>query len=70
LWSIDAMKKITQASISSRRGSRYPNRSARPAKLLEIGSSDARDRCVYSDIDMTAEPGVEVFSRRDGSFYP
>ena len=46
------------------------NRSARPAKLLEIGSSDSHDRCVYSDIDMTAEPGVEAFSRRDGSFYP
>jgi uncharacterized cupin superfamily protein len=46
------------------------NRSANPAKLLEIGNSDSRDRCVYSDIDMTAEPGLEVFSHRDGSPYP
>jgi uncharacterized cupin superfamily protein len=46
------------------------NRSAHPAKLLEIGYSDSRDRCVYSDIDMTAEPGLEAFSHRDGSLYP
>lgn len=46
------------------------NRSAHPAKLLEIGNSDSRDRCVYSDIDMTSEPGLEGFSHRDGSLYP
>jgi uncharacterized cupin superfamily protein len=46
------------------------NRSAHPAKLLEIGNADLNDRCVYSDIDMTAEPGMETFSRRDGSLYP
>src|SRR5882757_9570924 len=46
------------------------NRSAHPAKLLEIGNSDSRDRCVYSDIDMSAEPGLEAFSHRDGSLYP
>jgi uncharacterized cupin superfamily protein len=45
------------------------NKSAHPAKVLEIGNSDARDRCVYSDIDMTAEPGVNGFSHRDGSLY-
>jgi uncharacterized cupin superfamily protein len=46
------------------------NRSANPAKLLEIGNSDSQDRCVYSDIDMTIEPGLDVFSHRDGSLYP
>jgi uncharacterized cupin superfamily protein len=51
-------------------GHQLINRSAHPAKLLEIGNSDANDRCIYSDIDMTAEPGVETFSHRDGSPYP
>ena len=39
-------------------------------KVLEIGNSDPRDRCVYSDIDMIAEPGVAHFSHRDGTPYP
>ena len=51
-------------------GHHLVNRSAHPAKLLEIGNSDSRDRCVYSDIDMTAEPGLDAFSHRDGSLYP
>jgi uncharacterized cupin superfamily protein len=38
--------------------------------VLEIGNSDPRDRCVYSDIDMVAEPGVRDYSHRDGSLYP
>jgi uncharacterized cupin superfamily protein len=46
------------------------NKSGRPAKVLEIGNSDPKDRCVYSDIDMVAEPGVAHFSRRDGTPYP
>ena len=46
------------------------NRSAHPAKLLEIGNSDSRDRCVYSDIDMVAEPGVAHYCHRDGTPYP
>ena len=46
------------------------NKSTRPAKVLEIGNADPRDRCVYPDIDMLAEPGVEAFSHRDGSLYP
>jgi uncharacterized cupin superfamily protein len=45
------------------------NKTALPAKVLEIGNSDARDRCVYSDIDMIAEPGVTGFSHRDGTLY-
>jgi uncharacterized cupin superfamily protein len=45
------------------------NQSANPATVLEIGNSDPRDRCVYSDIDMVAEPGVHGYSHRDGSLY-
>ena len=46
------------------------NKSGRPAKVLEIGNSDPNDRCVYSDIDMVAEPGVPHYSHRDGTPYP
>jgi uncharacterized cupin superfamily protein len=46
------------------------NRSNRPAKVLEIGNSDSQDRCVYSDIDMIAGPGVPRYCHRDGTPYP
>jgi uncharacterized cupin superfamily protein len=46
------------------------NKSTRPARVLEIGNSDAQDRCVYSDIDMVAEPGSERYRHRDGTPYP
>jgi uncharacterized cupin superfamily protein len=46
------------------------NKSMHTAKVLEIGNADPGDRCVYPDIDMLAEPGVEAFSHRDGSLYP
>jgi uncharacterized cupin superfamily protein len=46
------------------------NKSKHPATLLEIGNADRRDRCVYPDIDMLAEPEVEAYSHRDGSLYP
>jgi len=46
------------------------NKSARPARVLEIGNSDAQDRCVYSDIDMVAEAGSEGYRHRDGTPYP
>ena len=46
------------------------NRSNRTAKVLEIGNSDAQDRCVYPDIDMVAEPGAPDYSHRDGTRYP
>ena len=47
------------------------NKTDRPAKVLEIGNSDPQqDRCVYSDIDMVAEPGVANYSHRDGTLYP
>ena len=51
-------------------GHHLVNKSAHPATVLEIGNSDPRDRCVYSDIDMVAEPGVHGYSHRDGSLYP
>jgi len=46
------------------------NKSDRPAKLLEIGTSDPRDRCVYPDIEMVAEPGDKGYRHRDGTPYP
>jgi uncharacterized cupin superfamily protein len=46
------------------------NKSARPARVLEIGNSDPQDRCVYSDIDMVAGPGSEGYRHRDGTPYP
>jgi uncharacterized cupin superfamily protein len=51
-------------------GHHLVNKSDRPAKVLEIGNSDPRDRCVYSDIDMVAEPGAKGYSHRDRSPYP
>jgi uncharacterized cupin superfamily protein len=51
-------------------GHHLVNKSDRPAKVLEIGNSDPRDRCVYPDIDMVAGPGVQGYSHRDGSPYP
>jgi uncharacterized cupin superfamily protein len=46
------------------------NRTDRPAKVLEIGTSNADDRCVYPDIDMIAEPRMEPYLHRDGTPYP
>ena len=47
------------------------NRSGADAVVLEVGNADPeRDRCVYSDIDMVAEPGVEPYLHRDGAPYP
>ena len=46
------------------------NRSGGSVKVLEIGTCDPRDRCVYPDIDMVAEPGVAGYSHRDGTPYP
>jgi len=45
------------------------NTSGRPAKVLEIGNADPQDRCVYSDIDMVAEPGAPGYSHKDGTPY-
>jgi uncharacterized cupin superfamily protein len=46
------------------------NNSSHPARVLEIGTRDPQDRCVYPDIDMIAEPGVARYSHRDGTPYP
>ncbi|MFI4974350.1 MAG: cupin domain-containing protein [Caulobacterales bacterium] len=47
------------------------NRSGADALLLEVGNSaPGVDRCVYSDIDMVGEPGVEAYLHRDGAPYP
>ncbi len=51
-----------------RDGHHLVNRSRRPAKVLEIGNSDPRDRCTYSDIDMIAD--VDGYIHRDGTRYP
>jgi uncharacterized cupin superfamily protein len=51
-------------------GHHLVNRSGRDALVLEIGSRDPRDACVYPDIDMIAEPGVEHYAHRDGTPYP
>jgi uncharacterized cupin superfamily protein len=51
-------------------GHHLVNKSNRAAKVLEIGTSDPQDRCVYSDIDMVAEPGVARYRHRDGTPYP
>lgn len=51
-------------------GHHLVNKSGRPAKILEIGTSDPNDRCVYSDIDMVAEPGGTGYRHRDGTPYP
>src|SRR5271154_4437692 len=51
-------------------GHHLVNKSSRPATVLEIGNSDPQDRCVYSDIDMIAGPGVTRYTHRDGIPYP
>jgi uncharacterized cupin superfamily protein len=46
------------------------NRTDQDAIVLEVGNADpARDRCYYSDIDMVAEPGEDLYRRRDGTPY-
>jgi len=51
-------------------GHHLVNKSGRPATVLEIGNAHPEDRCVYPDIDMVAEPGVEAYHHRDGTPYP
>jgi uncharacterized cupin superfamily protein len=46
------------------------NRSDRPATVLEVGSRDDADGCVYSDADMIAGPGDPCYRHRDGTPYP
>ncbi|WP_374575644.1 cupin domain-containing protein [Phenylobacterium sp.] len=52
-------------------GHHLVNRTDRPARVLEIGTTDPEhDRCVYPDIDMVAEPGESGYRHRDGTPYP
>lgn len=49
-------------------GHHLVNRSDRPARVLEIGTAYAEDRCTYSDIDMLADE--QGYRHRDGTPYP
>jgi uncharacterized cupin superfamily protein len=49
-------------------GHQLVNKSGRPAKVLEIGTTDSKDRCTYPDIDMIADD--RGYTHRDGSPYP
>ena len=44
------------------------NKSGRPARVLEIGTSARHDRCTYPDIDMIAD--ASGYSHRDRTPYP
>jgi uncharacterized cupin superfamily protein len=46
------------------------NRSDRPALVLEVGTRDEADGCVYPDADMVAQPGEHFYRHRDGAPYP
>jgi uncharacterized cupin superfamily protein len=53
-------------------GHHFENRSASPARYLEIGNRDPEDRVGYSDVDLVASKspqGVWIFTHRDGSAY-
>jgi uncharacterized cupin superfamily protein len=49
-------------------GHHLVNKSSRPARVLEIGTSNPQDRCTYSDIDMIADH--MGYTYRDGTPYP
>ncbi len=49
-------------------GHHLVNKSGRPARILEVGTSDPQDRCTYSDIDMIADH--RGYTHRDGAPYP
>jgi uncharacterized cupin superfamily protein len=49
-------------------GHHLVNKSGRPARVLEIGTSDRQDRCTYPDIDMIADH--RGYTHRDGTRYP
>lgn len=43
------------------------NRSDAVAVCLEVGSRDARDVIVYSDIDLVFDPAIGGYARKDGT---
>lgn len=45
------------------------NRTDRPARVLEVGTSHPEERCVYPDIDLVAER-ARGYTHRDGTPYP
>jgi uncharacterized cupin superfamily protein len=49
-------------------GHHLVNKSNRPARVLEIGSTVPEDRCTYPDIDMIAD--ASGYTHRDGTPYP
>jgi uncharacterized cupin superfamily protein len=49
-------------------GHHLVNKSGRPAKVLEIGTTEPQDRCTYPDIDMIADH--RGYTHRDGTPYP
>jgi uncharacterized cupin superfamily protein len=51
-------------------GHHLVNRTDRLAKVLEVGNAEARDVCVYSDIDMIVGPGDDAYRHMDGTPYP
>jgi uncharacterized cupin superfamily protein len=46
------------------------NRSESVAMCLEVGSRNADDCVVYSDIDMIFDPKIEGYARKDDTPYP
>jgi uncharacterized cupin superfamily protein len=56
----------------TKNGHQLVNRSAQPARYLEIGTRDAADSVGYSDVDLACTKdasGAWVYSRADGSSY-
>ena len=51
-----------------RDGHHLVNKSGRPARVLEIGTTDPQDRCTYPDVDMIAD--ARGYTHRDGTPYP
>src|ERR1700754_3309562 len=49
-------------------GHHLVNKSDRPARVLEIGTTAPQDRCAYPDIDLIADQSG--YSHRDGTPYP
>ncbi|HEY2682670.1 MAG TPA: cupin domain-containing protein [Steroidobacteraceae bacterium] len=49
-------------------GHHFVNKSNRPARVLEIGTSDPKDRCIYPDHDLIADE--RGYSHRDGTPCP
>jgi uncharacterized cupin superfamily protein len=50
-------------------GHQLINRSAAPAACLEVGSRNAADRVVYSDIDLLFDGARDAYTHKDGTPY-